>query len=48
LSGTGLPETFKIYLTSSDGKNNCADKGVVHSSENIVIPPGSVTTLVSQ
>ena len=48
LSGTGLPETFEIYLTSSDGKNNCADKGVVHSSENIVIPPGSVTTLVSQ
>jgi len=48
LSGSGLPTSFEIYVTSSDPNNNCLDKGVFNIIDNIVIPAGSVVTLVSK
>ncbi len=43
LSGKGLPSKFTLYRTSSS--EDCADAGVISSSDAIVLPGRSVTTL---
>ena len=48
LKGAGIPAFFEIYVTNGDPANNCVDAGVVQSSDNLVLPPSSVVTLVSK
>jgi O-glycosyl hydrolase len=46
LVGTGLGAQYKVYATTAT--DDAADKGVVNSSDVIVLPANSVVTLYSE
>ena len=48
LSGNGLSASYEFYVTSSEAGINCANKGIVNTNDNIVLPPSSVVTLISK
>ncbi len=46
LAGTVLPATFNQFNTTAT--DNCVDAGVVNSTDNILLPPGSIVTLYNK
>jgi len=48
LKGVGIPASFEMYVTNGDPAKNCVDAGIIQSSDNLVLPPSSVVTLVSK
>ncbi|MEP7109451.1 MAG: hypothetical protein ABI760_15770 [Ferruginibacter sp.] len=47
LAGTGVPDNFDYYITTSAAEDNCTKKSTPVSKDNVVLPPYSVVTLVN-
>jgi hypothetical protein len=47
IAGTGIPQSFDCYITTSSTADNCTKKNDALAKDNVILPPFSVVTLVN-